>query len=83
MTIHGTPKPAYRAFELLHGAGMERMAVEGACPFTETCAAPSAGGLPGAVRAGERCTDTLNNTAVRERCLRTRIRVQFSQACRR
>ena len=83
MTIHGTPKPAYRAFQLLHGAGMERMAVEGACPFTETCAAPSAGGLPAAVRAGERCTDTLNNTAVRERCLRTRIRVQFSQACRR
>jgi hypothetical protein len=28
----GTPKPAYRAFELLHGAGMERVAVAGACP---------------------------------------------------
>lgn len=32
MTVHGTPKPAYRAFELLHGAGMERLAVDGICP---------------------------------------------------
>ncbi len=32
MTVHGTPKPAYRAFELLHGAGMQRLAVDGICP---------------------------------------------------
>ena len=32
MTIHGTPKPAYRVFELLHGAGNTRLAVDGACP---------------------------------------------------
>ena len=32
MTVHGTPKPAYRAFELLHGAGMQRLAVAGTCP---------------------------------------------------
>ena len=32
MTILGTPKPAYRAFELLHGAGESRFPVSGVCP---------------------------------------------------
>jgi xylan 1,4-beta-xylosidase len=30
MNLHGIPKPTYRAFELLHGLGSERLEVEGA-----------------------------------------------------
>lgn len=30
LTLHGVPKPTYRAFELLHGLGSERWEVEGA-----------------------------------------------------
>jgi hypothetical protein len=32
MNIYGIPKPAYRAFELLHGAGATRHHVDGTCP---------------------------------------------------
>ena len=79
MTVHGTPKPAYRAFELLHGAGMERVAVAGTCPcytndeicdcgpLSRTDAAvasdAAAPGSSGGAAAVTRCTDTLNNTA--------------------
>ena len=30
MTIHGVPKPAYRAYEILHGLGTEKLHVDGA-----------------------------------------------------
>jgi xylan 1,4-beta-xylosidase len=77
MTVHGTPKPAYRAFELLHGAGLQRLAVDGTCPCyqggQQTCdCAPLAKRVlakdavpsPAAVaQMATRCTDTLNNTA--------------------
>jgi xylan 1,4-beta-xylosidase len=35
MTIHGIPKPAYRAYELLHRLGKELLTVEGAHPTVD------------------------------------------------
>lgn len=35
MTIHGIPKPAYRAYELLHRLGKELLVVEGAHPTVD------------------------------------------------
>ena len=79
MTIHGTPKPAYRAFQLLHEAGMKRLPVKGACPFFEHCDPPSTLAAAAAddestatawqhpeshgLASSNRCTDTQNNTA--------------------
>ena len=37
LTINGTPKPAYRAFQLLHGAGEERHAVAADKSNDEEC----------------------------------------------
>jgi xylan 1,4-beta-xylosidase len=38
LNIHGIAKPAYRAFELLHGLGTELMAVEGGHPTVDAWA---------------------------------------------
>ena len=73
MTVHGTPKPAYRAFQLLHGAGFQRLNVDGTCPCyqggqqTCDCAPITKQTLgkdaPAVAQMATRCTDKLNNTA--------------------
>lgn len=42
LTLHGVPKPIYRAFELLHRAGEERLAVSGAHATVEVLATKTA-----------------------------------------
>jgi xylan 1,4-beta-xylosidase len=37
-TLHGVPKPTYRAFQILHALGEERLAVEGSHPTVEAWA---------------------------------------------
>jgi hypothetical protein len=66
MTIHGTPKPAYRAFQLLHGAGMKRLPVKGVCPFFEHCDPPAlaaAAAASAASAAASAATTTKPNNA--------------------
>jgi xylan 1,4-beta-xylosidase len=54
LTLHGVPKPTYRAFELLHRLGTERLTVEGAHATVDAWA----------VRRGESLTVLLTNYAL-------------------
>ena len=74
MTVHGTPKPAYRAFQLLHGAGDKRLPVVGTCPCgnSDKICGCNSGDPPTekkwltqavAAAAVSRCVDGNNNTA--------------------
>jgi xylan 1,4-beta-xylosidase len=45
LNIHGVPKPAYRAFELLHGLGGALATVEGAHPTVDAWVATGPGSL--------------------------------------
>jgi xylan 1,4-beta-xylosidase len=54
LTIHGVPKPTYRAFELLHDLGKERYAVDGDHPTVDAWA----------VRRGRELTVLLTNHAM-------------------
>ena len=45
LTIHGVAKPAYRAFQLLHGLGDERLLVDGMHPTVDCTAARRGGDL--------------------------------------
>jgi xylan 1,4-beta-xylosidase len=54
LTLHGVPKPTYRAFELLHRLGEERLPVGGAHATVDAWA----------VRGGERLTVLLTNHAL-------------------
>jgi xylan 1,4-beta-xylosidase len=44
MTIHGIAKPSYRAMQLLHGLGSERLPVEGSHPTVDAWAVRSDAG---------------------------------------
>jgi xylan 1,4-beta-xylosidase len=54
LNIHGIPKPAYRAFELLHSLGHERLRVEGRHNTTDAWA----------IRKGKEITILLTNHAL-------------------
>lgn len=75
LTVHGTPKPAYRAFQLLHGAGAVRLPVAGACPCGSHAQATSAVcpcgpmNVSGPVRAGVRPEATAAAASMVSRCL--------------
>jgi xylan 1,4-beta-xylosidase len=45
LTIHGVPKPVYRAFQILHEAGTERLPVAGSHPTVDAWAVRGRGSL--------------------------------------
>lgn len=71
LNLHGIPKPAYRAFELLHSLGNESLLVDG---LHETVDA-------WVVRGVNKTTVLLTNHALPRRCLeKQRVRIQLSKA---
>jgi xylan 1,4-beta-xylosidase len=68
LTIHGVPKPTYRAFELLHDLGEERYPVEGDHPTVDAWA----------VRRGRDLTILLTNHAMpRQPISREAVRIEI------
>ncbi len=45
LNIHGIPKPTYRAFQVLHGLGDERLTVDGSHPTVDAWVVRTAGGV--------------------------------------
>ncbi|MGH2542642.1 MAG: GH39 family glycosyl hydrolase, partial [Ardenticatenaceae bacterium] len=71
LNIHGIPKPVYRAFELLHHLGTERLPVEGAHETVETWV----------VRKGQSATILLINHALpRHGIQRETVRLKLAHA---
>jgi xylan 1,4-beta-xylosidase len=71
LTLHGVPKPNYRAFELLHRLGEERLPVEGAHETVDAWA----------VRRGGDLTVLLTNHALPRQPIRAeRVRVELADA---
>jgi xylan 1,4-beta-xylosidase len=71
LTLHGVPKPTYRAFELLHRLGQERLAVEGSHETVDAWA----------VRRGDGVTVLLTNHAMPRQPIATqRVRVELTDA---
>ena len=71
LNIHGVPKPAYRAYELLHGLGEEQAAVEGAHPTVDAWV----------VRDGRSVTALLTNFALpRHPIADETVRLTFANA---
>ncbi len=64
LSIHGIPKPSYRAFQLLHGLGTEKLAIQWAGPSSSTVDAV-------ATRAGSRIMLLACNHDVPKASLRT------------
>jgi xylan 1,4-beta-xylosidase len=71
LTLHGVPKPTYRAFELLHALGTERLAVTGHHDTVDAWA----------IRKGDGLTFVLTNHALpRQAIANERVRVEISDA---
>ncbi len=71
LNLHGIPKPTYRAFELLHRLGEERLPIEGSHETVDAWA----------VRNGDRRTILLTNHALpRQSIARQRVRVELTGA---
>jgi xylan 1,4-beta-xylosidase len=71
LTLHGVPKPTYRAFELLHRLGSERLPVEGGHETVDAWAA----------RRGNGVTVLLTNHAMpRQPIAAQRVRVELTEA---
>jgi xylan 1,4-beta-xylosidase len=73
LTLHGVPKPTYRAFELLHRLGDERLPVEGAHDTVDAWV----------VHQGEGVTVLLTNHALpRQPIAAQRVRIELADAPR-
>ena len=71
LTLHGVAKPTYRAFELLHALGTERLAVAGGHDTVDTWA----------VRKGNALTFLLTNHTLPQQAIRReRVRVEITDA---
>jgi xylan 1,4-beta-xylosidase len=71
LTLHGVPKPVYRAFELLHRLGEERLPVEGRHDTVDAWA----------VRRGDSVTVLMTNHALpRQPIAAERVRVELADA---
>jgi xylan 1,4-beta-xylosidase len=71
LNLHGVPKPTYRAFELLHRLGQERLPVEGSHPTVDAWA----------VRRGGSLTVLLTNHALpRQPIAVQRVRLELADA---
>jgi xylan 1,4-beta-xylosidase len=71
LNLHGVPKPTYRAFELLHALGTERLGVTGRHDTVDAWA----------VRKGNSLTLLLTNHALPRQQIRTeRVRIEVSDA---
>jgi xylan 1,4-beta-xylosidase len=71
LNLHGIPKPTYRAFELLHQLGNDRLPVEGSHETVDVWA----------VRKGDSLTAVLTNHALpRQPIELVRVRLEFADA---